>query len=180
MSEQIYLLVEMIKERINQNLQAIGENEEIIKNFLEQAKIAEQSEQITKSYRINRNLRDENSELINIQLRLVTYLNKFKEVLGNQTQKASSLHDNIENGINPSNSIEYIDYSISFDIDNFYDDQIFALTIKGELIFESSHPKFYDEDFFKRLFKYYTDSQNYEMCSLLFILKGKSSKLSSI
>jgi len=180
MSEQIYILVEMIKERINQNLQIIGENEEIIKNFLEQAKIADHSEQITKSNRINRNLKDENSDLISIQLRLVSYLNKFKEVLENKTLGASSLNDSIENGIRPSNSIEYVDYSISFDIDNFYEEEIFALTLKGELIFESSHPKFYDEDFFRRLFKYYTDSQNYEMCTLLNILKGKSSKLTSI
>ena len=180
MNEQIYILVEMFKERINQNLQIIGENEEIIKNFLVQTKISDYSEQINRSYSINRNLKNENRELISIQLRLANYLNKFKEVLENQPQGASSLHDNTESEINSSNSIEQIDYGISFDVDNFYEDQIFALTIKGELIFESSHPKFHDEDFFIRLIKYYSDIENYEMCSLLNIIKGKISKLTSI
>ncbi len=180
MSEQIYILVEMIKERISQNIRIIKENEEVIKNFLVQAKIADHSEQINKNDSINRNLKNENRELINLQMKLVNYLNKFKEVLENQTQISSSIHDNLDSDINPSNSIEHIDYSISFDVDDFYDDQIFTLTTKGELIFESSHPKFYDEDFFKRLFKYYSDIENYEMCSLLNTIKGKSSKLMSV
>jgi hypothetical protein len=173
MNEQINTLADMIKERINQNYEIIKENEEVIKNLIIHSKIDNRSELITKSFNLNIKLKAESVELINIHLQLVNYLSKFKEVLENQAQKASNIYNNIEGEINASDSIEPIDYSISFSDENIDEEQIFTQTIEGELIFESSHPRFYDQNFFIRLLNYYKDSENYEMCSLLLLLKGK-------
>lgn len=173
MIEQINILIDMIKDRIVQNYEIIRENEEVINNLIIQSKIENRTELISRSYNINSKLKDENRELINIHLRLANYLNKYKEVIESQTKKASNVPSNSDTEINSSEGIEPISYGISVDDENFDEEQIFAQTIKGELIYESSHPRFNDESFYNRLFEHYRDSENYEMCQLLLLLKGK-------
>jgi len=172
MNEQIILWVEVLKNRINQNFEIIKENEEVIKNLIMQSSITNRSELISKSYNINHKLKDEIQDLTRIQVELVNYLNKFKEVLKNHTNEQSEPSNSDENENPLSNNIEHVDYSISFDDEKVDDELIFTQTIMGDLIFESSHPKFFDEVFFKKLLNHYTEYEYYEMCSLLLKLKG--------
>ena len=173
MGEQIFFLVDLIKNRINQNFQAIKENEEVIKNILLQTNVENRSEIISKSNNINQKLREENNELIRIQIELVNKLNKFKEVATYLLDKLSDLSSN-NDPENLSVSIEKLQkYNILLDDSNYSDDNLFNQTIKGELVFESNHPKFNDSAFFERLFNYYRDTEYYEMCNYLLRLKGE-------
>ncbi|NOU19011.1 MAG: hypothetical protein HOO91_15755 [Bacteroidales bacterium] len=172
MNEQIILLVNMLKERINQNFKIIRENEEVIKNILIQPLVENRSELISKSYNINRQLRDENRDMLRIQVELVNYLKKLKEVYKSNTNDINVRNASIDDDAS-MNTDQNVEYSFSINDENNDDDLVFSQTISGELIFESSHPKFNDESFFLRLINYYKESEYYEMCSLLLKLKGK-------
>lgn len=172
MNEQIILLVNMLKERINQNFKIIRENEEVIKNILIQPLVENRSELISKSYNINRQLRDENRDMLRIQVELVNYLKKLKEVYKSNTNDINVRNASIDDDAS-MNTDQNVEYSFSINDENNDDDLVFSQTIRGELIFESSHPKFNDENFFLRLINYYKESEYYEMCSLLLKLKGK-------
>lgn len=172
MNEQIILLVNMLKERINQNFKIIRENEEVIKNILIQPLVENRSELVSKSYSINRKLRDENRDMLKIQVELVNYLNKIKEVCKSNTDELNIRNVSIDDDAS-MNIDQNVEYSFSINDENNDDDLVFSQTISGELIFESSHPKFNDESFFLRLINYYKESEYFEMCSLLLKLKGK-------
>jgi len=174
MGEQIFLLVDLIKDRINHNYQIIKENEEQIKNILLEPSTENQSELISKSYSVNRKLRDETNELIKIQIELIKKLTAFTEVASYLIEKLSDI-SNISNdsaGKSFDNN-PLKDYSLSIDDTDNTDDLVFMQTIKGELIYESSHPKFFDHDFFEKLYNHYKETEYYEMCALLLKLKGK-------
>lgn len=173
MSEQIILLVNMLKERINQNFRIINENEEVIKNILIQPFVENRSELVSKSYSINRMLRDENRDMVRIQIELVNYLNKIKEVYKNNADDTNMPNVSIDDDNTSLSTNKFEEYSFSINDEKNDDDQVFSQTISGELIFESSHPKFNDENFFLRLINHYKESEYYEMCSLLLKLKGK-------
>ena len=173
MGTQLYFLVDMIKNRINKNYQIIKENEEVIKNILVQPNVENRSEIISRSNIINSKLLDENIDLIRIQGELVEKLNKFKEVVIYLMDKLSELGDRED--LEHISSINYQTekYSILLDDKNNTDEQVFVQTIKGELVYESSHPKYDDSGFFEKLFNYYKDAEYYEMCNHLLLLKGK-------
>ena len=172
MGAQLFILVDMIKKRINQNRQTIKENEEVIKNILLQPNVENRTDIISKTYVANSKLQDENLDLIRIQRELVNKLDEFKEVVITLIDKLSD--NQVQNdlgNIHLANQSET--YSISLNDKNNTDDQVFAQTVKGELVYESNHPKYDDSEFYEKLFNYYKDSEYYEMCNHLLLLKGK-------
>jgi hypothetical protein len=172
MGAQLFFLVDMIKKRINQNDQTIKENEEVIKNILLDHNYGDQTEIISKTNLLNRKLRAENIDLIRIQEELVDKLDEFKEVVITLIDKLSdNQSQNYLDNILQNDQSE--SYSISLDDQSNSDDQLFAQTVKGELVYESSHPKFDDPKFYEKLFNYYKDVEYYEMCNHLLLLKGK-------
>ncbi|NVO11558.1 MAG: hypothetical protein HXX16_16465 [Bacteroidales bacterium] len=173
MSEQIILLVNMLKERIYQNFKIISENEEVIKNILIQPFVENRSELVSKSYNINRQLRDENRDMVRIQIELVNYLNKIKEVYKNNANDTNVRNISIDDDNTSLNVNKFQEYNFSINDVKNNDDLVFFQTISGELIFESSHPKFDDENFFLRLVNYYKELEYYEMCSFLNKIKGR-------
>jgi hypothetical protein len=110
--------------------------------------------------------------MLKIQVELVNYLNKIKEVCKSNTDELNVRNDSVDDDAS-MNTDQNVEYSFSINDENNDDDLVFSQTISGELIFESSHPKFNDESFFLRLISYYKESEYYEMCSLLLKLKGK-------
>jgi hypothetical protein len=172
MGAQLFFLVDMIKKRINQNDQTIKENEEVIKNILLNHNIDNQTEIISKTNQVNRKLRAENLDLIRIQDELVDKLDEFKEVIITLINKLSDNQgQNFLDNIHNDNLADF--NSMSLNDQNNTDDQVFTQTVKGELVYESSHPKFDDPIFYERLFNYYKDAEYYEMCKHLLLMKGK-------
>jgi hypothetical protein len=87
----------------------------------------------------------ENNDFINLQVSLLNFLDKYKDIPGMDEESMPSLFD-----------------EISLD-----DDVLFDMTIMGKLTFDLSHPKFSDEEFFKRILQHYTTMEAYEKCSAL-------------
>jgi hypothetical protein len=96
----------------------------------------------------NRELLAQNNDLINVQLTLVNFLDKYKNT-------AIIRQD-----------IPLIDiYSIT-DIQ-----EVFALTIKGIADFNEQHPYYYNAEFIDKLIVYYENKEDYERCEQLQKLK---------
>ncbi|MHC1705366.1 MAG: hypothetical protein AB9846_15780 [Tenuifilaceae bacterium] len=169
MDEQMKILVNMLKERISNNLKVIKNEEEHIRIILTQPVSSERSALLAASFSVNKKLLAENHDSLNLELQLINYLSKFKEVMKHQNNNNQS--SNTDND--------------KFDLSNFSDDSkedqsidnenndLLNQTLNGELAFNSSHPKFNDEDFFFELFENFKRIENYEMCSFLLKMKEK-------
>jgi len=168
MDEQMRILVNMLKDRINENLKVIKKNEEHIRIILTQPVSTERSALLAESFSVNKKRLAENHDSLNLELQLINYLSKFKEVMkhqNNNDQLSKPDNDNFDLSNSPDDSNEVQS------IDNENDD-LLNQTLNGELVFNSSHPKFNDEDFFFELFENYKRIENYEMCSVLLKMKG--------
>jgi hypothetical protein len=51
-------------------------------------------------------------------------------------------------------------------------EDLLLATIRGEIVYDSHHPRFDDLDFFNGLLDSYIKEENYEMCSYLMKVKG--------
>lgn len=161
------LMINMLKERIKHNLQIIKKNEEEIRSILNLPLSNERSELLKERFGVNRKLLDENHDSLAIELQMINYMIKFKDVLKHQAK-----------GIESSNFIdnpnEYQENSYEEQPSTSVESSILELTVNGAIPFNASHPKFNDDDFFDDLLEVYTQSENYEMCSQM--LKMKSNK----
>lgn len=172
MEEQMKSLVNILKERINYNLQIIKENEENIRKILSQPVSNERSELLKEKFNINKKLLEENHDSLVIELQLINYLGKFREILKHQTNN-NQLSNEVNNEIDNLANEEYLNESNSEQIEKSGDTQLLNLTILGEIPFNSEHPRFNDEVFFENLLENYKSTENYEMCSHLLRIKGR-------
>jgi len=90
MEEQMKLIVNMLKERINNNLQIIKKNEAIVRKIMLLPVSNERSELLKENFDINRKLLDENHDSLIIEFKLINYLGKFREALKHQTNSNQS------------------------------------------------------------------------------------------
>ena len=127
MKELMQKTIELLKTRVNRNLDIIKENQQFLKNILKEPASEERSVRLKKRYDINKNLLIENNDFINIQLSLINFIDKYKDTL--VLAKTSVTEREKKNQKNK-------DY--------------FNLTIRGELPFNTSHPLYQDKDFFKK------------------------------
>ncbi len=172
MEEQMKLMVDMIKERIKFNLQIIRKNEETIRSILSQPVSNERSKLLKVNFSINRKLLEENNDSLNIEIQLINFISKYREVLKHEKKNIQS--SGILNSETPSFDSE------SFQNDNNQEQleendesNLLNLTLTGETPFNSSHPKFNDKEFFETLLDAYKQKENYEICSYLLKVKGK-------
>jgi len=86
----------------------------------------------------NRNLLDENKQLLNLQLSLRKYLSVYKDAIINDQEQINA----IERTVN----------------------EWFELTIKGEVELNENHPMINNEDFLNDLLHFYKDCEEYEKC----------------
>ncbi|MBN1117761.1 MAG: hypothetical protein JXA77_11185 [Bacteroidales bacterium] len=139
-----------LKARIKQNVQVINNNQECIKSLIRQSDFEEKSEQFSAYNNQNKSLLTQNNDLINVQLTLMNFLDKYKDT--------AILRE----------EIQVIDiYSIT-DIQ-----EMFTLTIKGIIAFDNKHPYFNDSAFIDKLIIYYESVEDYERCQELISLKER-------
>jgi hypothetical protein len=169
MNEQMKLLVNMLKERIIFNLQIIKKNEENIRKILLQPLSDERTKLLKDSFGFNRKLLEENQESLAIELQLIKYIGKHKEMIWTQTQNSPSTNQSTKQ----ENDFITENIESKNDNDQMEDEDLLNLTLLGEIPFNARHPRFNDEKFTEELLENYKQSENYEMCSHLLKLKGK-------
>ena len=167
MNEQMKLLVNMLKDRIIFNLQIIKKNEENIRKILLQPLSDERTKLLKDNFGFNRKLLEENQESLAIELQLIKYIAKYKEMIWTQTQNSQSINQSTKE------DNDFLAENIESKSDNnqMEDEDLLSLTLLGEIPYNASHPRFNDGKFTDELLENYKQSENYEMCSVLLKLR---------
>ena len=152
--------IDALKLRIKMNLNLIHNNESKIREILNEPVTEKRSEKLNIRFAYNRKLLQENTNSIKLQKELNAYLEKYIQnseiiVENNKTTKSTPQDDIVKN-------ISKEDY--------------FDLTINNAIEFDNQHPYFRDEAFLNDLLNYFTETEEYEKCSLLINLKKEHSK----
>ena len=141
MKTNITQTIDSLKAKVRSNLMDIQNNQKIIRDLLKQSVSPERSSQLEEGYALNKVLLSENNDLINVQLTLSNFLDKYSN---------SDIFE-MANVAAPSISISL--------------KECFEKTINGELGFNSQHPFYNDDSFFQKLMTHYQQSEDYENCS---------------
>jgi hypothetical protein len=149
MKDMIKNTIDMLREKVKENLTQIQNNQKEIRTLLKQENSLERTEKLDQRYAINKALLSENNDFINVQLTLTNFLEKYDEteILKEESKKRVSYRD---------------------------ENECFEFTVNGYIIFDPSHPYYADEKFFNRLLHYYEHLEDYEKCSQLVNIKSSS------
>ena len=150
MKDLIQKTISILKLHVKNNLEVINQNQTRIKQILKESASTERSLNFEKHYEVNRNLLSENNDLINVQLTLINFLEKYKDADIMREQEPDS------------------DLVLAKD-----EEEIFKLTVSGMIPFDSKHPHYDDAGFFEKLLLYYQENEEYEKCHELLNKKHK-------
>ena len=148
MLSQIQKTIEELKVKVKKNVELINKNQDAIRRMLNHSDSNDYAGQFDEFNNYNKALLSQNNDLINVQLTLINFVEKYKNtaILSEEKQ------------IN--------------DIYSITDSQeIFDLTIKGIIPFSEKHPYFNDPLFIDKLLVYYQSIEDYEICQKLIDLK---------
>jgi hypothetical protein len=145
---QIQKTIEKLKIKVKHNVDLINKNQDSIKHMLKHSSINEYGGQLDEFNSQNQSLLAQNNDLINVQLTLISFIEKYKGTAV------------------ISNDIAIVDiYSITDG------QEIFALTIKEIIPFDEKHPHYTDSKFIDKLVAFYESKEDYEFCERLLKLK---------
>jgi hypothetical protein len=155
MRELIKATVEVLKCKINANLEDISKNEVKFKELLKTAESPERQVELRKIIDINKNKLSENFDFINLQVTFLNFLEKYKHhsiLMGSGIDVDSNPEETQEEFVPQPE--DYFDY-----------------TIAGKIPFNEQHPCFSDGEFFSKLLKHYEEREDYEKCAELIQIK---------
>jgi len=155
--------IDTLKLRIKFNLNLIHSNEEKIKELLDEPVTEIRSEKLKNRFNYNKRLLQENSDSVKLQkelnIYLENYLNNSEIILDTNKSIKSSIQEN----------------DVKNDVASISKEDYFHLTIGGAIEFNKQHPYFKDESFLNDLLAYFTETEEYEKCSLIVNLKKEHS-----
>jgi hypothetical protein len=144
MNKLINKLLSVLKEHVNQNNKEIQLNQNEIDKLLSDKSLASRKKDLDAKYVVNKELLNENSDFIKLQLGLSEFLEKYKDLFP---------------GTLPETSLK--------EPDDTETRKLFSQTVSGILKFDPTHPQYDNPKFFHELLKYYEIHENYEMCDKL-------------
>ena len=148
MKELMQQTIRILKDKVNNNLEIIKENQQVIKEILKEPFSDDRSRRLKERYDMNKTLLMENNDFINVQLTLINFIDKYKNSV--VLAEVSTVKRLLIN--------QPADY--------------FQATINGDIPFNNQHPLFNDDDFFSKLLSYYQNKEDYEMCGKLMKTKN--------
>lgn len=147
MKEVLNKTIEVLRARVNSNLERIRTNESMVKRMIEDNVSGEYNRDIQGIRDVNKKLLEENNEAIKIQMGLVSLIAKYRKVWDADESVSELIYSEVS------------------------EDEIFEQTVNGELKFNKFHPKFSNDDFIQKLIEYYSSREDYEMCSYITKIK---------
>lgn len=151
MKDQLQHLIDTMRKHVMKNLDLIKTNEGHIREVLAWPLSPERTRELNESYNFSRSLLSENNDFINLQVTVMNFINKYKNIIEEETVKISVM---------PKENTQHLSR-----------DEYFRLTVSNDIPFDAVHPYYNDNLFFEDLLLYYEQSENYEMCAK--ILKKK-------
>ena len=181
MKSQMNSLLETLRTRVKANLETIHENEKKIRQVLSEPLSTDRSEKLKSYFNFSREILLENSDNLLIQKQLREFISKYKELpqynevlLTLQNQMSN---ENAENEQDESQRISKIldevksinrQMGLSVEPENSNSDEsqsLLSRTIQGEILFNSAHPMFYNEQFYNKLLNFHIAREEYEICA---------------
>jgi len=144
MNEMLKQTLEELKNKVLENLECIRVNELEIKTIVIRADSEDKFIQLKSKFEENKELLNDNLNLLDAQYKIVGIINKYK----------------------PSSPVQKKEYSKK-EIADCYN-----ATIIGVIAFNEEHPFFNDVDFVEKLINFYTSNEQYEECARLSEMKG--------
>lgn len=145
MKEILQNTIEQLRFHVMKNLELVRENEREIKEMLKDPVSASRARQLTEKYDYSKKVLAENNDFINLQLSIINFIYKYKNVWDQEKEMAV---------------VAEIPASLTRE-------ECFQLTIDSKLEFDPNHPFFFDDSFFITLLEFYQDQENYEKCNEL-------------
>ncbi|MDD2563779.1 MAG: hypothetical protein PHU27_06145 [Salinivirgaceae bacterium] len=155
---------------VTENLKIIRSNEKIVHQIMKQGRHNEEMELIKVLHEKNRILLNQNKEAINIQLKMINFLNSYKVPVPQDKNESESDTDSTlmnveseETPFFPSNLTQMNNREIG--ISEINADDYFILTTENKIVFNRNHPYYEDDEFYGKLLRFYKKEENYEMCA---------------
>lgn len=142
MLSHIQKTIDSLNQKVKQNVAVIYENQEEMKRL--KSRSIDYKSQFDAYVRLNKELLIQNNEMINVQLTLINFIEKYRHT--------AIIQENL-----PVIDI----YSISDE------EELLELTVKNIIPFNHKHPNYRNEEFIDRLIMHYENIENYEVCSEL-------------
>jgi hypothetical protein len=155
MIELMKKAIEVLKIKVNSNLEEIRQNEIQFHKMLSDGLAIKDPEEMNRIILLNKNLLNENFDYINVQISLLKFLEKYqfqKVLTESQPGKVDSIAEK---------KADAVDF--------------FMETVSGNIRFDSEHPLFNDEVFYERLLKHFEENEEYEKCAELVKIKNEQS-----
>lgn len=150
MKEQLQQTIEQLRQHVLKNIGLIKANEKHIREVLTWPVSGERTKELEESYKFSKTLLTENNDFINLQVTVMNFINKYKNVFEKEQQPVQVI---VQSQQKEEAKLSREDY--------------FKLTVENAIEFNNDHPYFNDEHFYDELLKYYEDIENYEMCAAL-------------
>lgn len=174
MKELLRKTIDILKKRVQYNLKIINNNEKNVKDILKEPVSSDRSERLDEKFGINKKILEENNDSLKIQLSIIKFLEKYSKQLDEFAEILDQIDEKIEEHKTETkekeeNSIqdENTDDIENYEIKEVTRDDYFELTINESIEYDDQHPYFNDKDFFEKLMGYFTDIEDYEMCTKL-------------
>ena len=148
MDNLIDKLIIVLRKQVSQNNKEIRFNQDEITRLLSETLSSEKQTILNDKYSLHKELLDENEDLINFQL----VVSEFVEKYGHLFEDLDLFEDDKQ-----SDEVEGSDDDLTY----------FKQTVSGKLIFDQNHPRFHNPGFFNQLLKFYEEKEDYEMCEKL-------------
>ncbi len=154
---------EYLKERVNNNLSIIRDNEKVIRDIIKEPFTKSREERLNKVKETNKKLLAENRDAIRLQLQIVQYLYDHRFTLKKINILAGNDKDE-SNNIQPQENAKKLK-----------EEDVFSMTINNKVAFNEAHPYYHDKRFINKLIKHYIQTEEYEKCTWLTQIKDSIS-----
>lgn len=141
--------INLLKLRVQMNLDVIKRNQNKIKIIMQEPASSDRSIRLKEETEVNKKLLSENHDFINLQMTLLKFVEKYKNSLS---------FDEVEVKVTKNETAE-LDY--------------FQMAVNKKLEYNSNHPLYMDKEFFTSLLEYFQSIEDYESCGKLIRQKPK-------
>lgn len=145
MKDLLQKSIDQLRNHVLQNLEKVRENEKEIRELLKSPATDTRTNILNVKYDISRKLLTENNDFINMQLSILNFINKYRQI------------------IVPVEELETVHQSITKEA--LTKEECFQMTIESRIEFGPLHPFFADNAFISELLGYYQQIEDYEKCA---------------
>ena len=176
MIEQLLKSIELLRNHVKNNLNLINKNDRDVQELLQETVSDSRSQKLKVKFQENKLLLLENNDFIRLQLYTIQLINKYRKKFGDYNEGEQINEESISENISISGSDSQIvqQTPVKEEPKVYTREEVFELTISGDIQFDYLHPFIDDNDFFDELMEYYIRIEDYETCKRLKLINRET------